>query len=144
MRHILLACTVLCFGLGVALADEPKGPRAQKLAKLQKKFDGDEADMKKKLADAKEADEKQQIVFLMKELYAFTAGDAIELAEEAKKDETALDACVLALKLLGKVKLTGENMDNLRKLMSRLAFGSDSSIGLALNARHRSGIPATP
>ena len=111
MRHILLASTVLCFGFGVALADEPKGPRAQKLAKLQKKFDADEADMKKKLADAKEADEKQQIVFLMKELYAFTAGDAIELAEEAKKDETALDACVLALKLLGKVKLTGENMD---------------------------------
>jgi len=111
MRSLLLASTVLCLGLGAAQADEPKGPRAQKLVKLQKKFDADEAELKKKLANAKEADEQQQITFLMKELYAFTAGDAIELAEEAKKDETAVDACVLALKLLGKVKLTGENMD---------------------------------
>ncbi len=111
MRYLLLASTVLCFGLGAALAEEPKGPRAQKLAKLVKKFEADEAELKKKLANAKEADEQQQLTFLMKELYAFAAGDAIELAEEAKKDETAVDACVLALKLLGKVKLTGENMD---------------------------------
>ena len=111
MRFVVVAIAVLSFGLGAAIADEPKGPRAQKLAKLQKKFEADEAELKKKLANAKEADEQQQITFLLKELYAFAAGDAIELAEEAKKDETAVDACVLALKLLGKVKLTGENMD---------------------------------
>lgn len=111
MRCLILASIVLFLGLGVALSEEPKGPRAQKLAKLQKKFEADEAELKKKLANAKEADEQQQITFLLKELYAFTAGDAIEIAEEAKKDETAVDACVLALKLLGKVKLTGENMD---------------------------------
>jgi thiol-disulfide isomerase/thioredoxin len=110
MRHVITALAFLV-GVGVAFADEPTGPRAQKLAKLQKKFEADEKELQKKLADAKEAEDTQQIAFLTKELYVFAAGDAIELAEEGKKDETGLDAAVFALKLLGKYNATGENMD---------------------------------
>lgn len=115
MRHALLAGFVLASaGAWLAIGDEPKEPTStvgRKLAKLQKKFEADEKELKKKLADAKDADDAKQAEFLTKELYAFTASDAVELAEDAKKDEAGLDAAVFALKLLGKYNLTGENMD---------------------------------
>ena len=112
MRHIALASVLLLSaGLGISLCQEASGPRAQKLAKLVKKFDADEKDLKKKLADAKDGEDKQQINFLTKELYVFAATDALELAEENKKDETGLDAAVFAIKLLGKARPKGEEMD---------------------------------
>jgi thiol-disulfide isomerase/thioredoxin len=115
MRRVLFAGLVLIVGgLWVAIAEEPKEPSSalgRKLAKLQKKFEADKKALDKKMADAKEPDDKQQVAFLTKELYAFAASDAVELAEEGKKDEAGLDAAVFALKLLGKYSLTGPDMD---------------------------------
>lgn len=112
MRRVLIACLLLISaGLWVGLADEPTSPLGRKLAKLEKKFEADKKDLDKKIADAKEADDRKQAEFLMKELHAFTASDAVELAEDAKKDEAGLDAAVFALKLLGKYNLTGADLD---------------------------------
>jgi thiol-disulfide isomerase/thioredoxin len=112
MRHIALA-SVLLFsaGLGIVLSEEPSSPRAQKLAKLIKKFESDEKDLKKKLADAKDPEDKQQIGFLTKELYFNAATDALDLAEENKKDETGLEAAVFTIKMLGKARPKCEEMD---------------------------------
>ena len=115
MRWVLFASLVLISGgLWVAFADEPKaadGPQARKLAQIKKKFEADLKDLNKKLADAKDPDDKKQVTFLIKELNAFAASDAIEVADENKKDEGALDACVFALKLLGQYQITGADMD---------------------------------
>ena len=116
MRRVLSTCAVLIsLGLASTFSDEPKdqptSALGRKVAKLQKKFEADEKEMQKKLADAKDPEDKQQIAFLTKELYAFAAGDAVELAEEGKKEDAGLDAAVFALKLLGKYSMTGPDMD---------------------------------
>jgi thiol-disulfide isomerase/thioredoxin len=112
MQRVLFASLVLILGVpGAALGDEPASPLARKLAQLKKKYEADEKELKKKLADAKEADDKQQVNFLIKELHAFTASDAVELAQEGKKDEAGLEAAVFAIKLLGPFQLTGSDMD---------------------------------
>jgi thiol-disulfide isomerase/thioredoxin len=117
MRRVLLAGLVLVTGgLWLAPADEPKAPtpdspQARKLAKIREKFEADEKELKKKLDAAKDADDKQQVNFLIKEAHAFAASDAVELAEENKKDEAGLDAALFALKLLGKYPITGADMD---------------------------------
>ncbi|HKB02059.1 MAG TPA: TlpA disulfide reductase family protein [Gemmataceae bacterium] len=112
MQRVLFAGLVLALGLpGAAFGDDPASPLARKLAQLKKKHEADEKELKKKLADAKAADDKQQVNFLIKELHAFTASDAVELAQEGKKDEAGLEAAVFAIKLLGPFKLTGADMD---------------------------------
>ncbi len=117
MRQILLASFVLCCcGLWFLFAgEEPKGqpsnPVAKQFADLKKKFDAEEKDIKKKLADAQDPDEQKQQTFLLKELSAITASDAIELATDNPKDEASLDAAVFALKLLGQFRVTGRDMD---------------------------------
>ena len=106
---------MLVAGLSIASGQEPKnapaGPVARKLAKLQKTFETDEKDLKAKLADAKDPEEKRQANFQIKELHAITASDAVELAGEGKKDAAGLDAAVFALKLLGEFQITGSDMD---------------------------------
>ncbi|HEX3146907.1 MAG TPA: TlpA disulfide reductase family protein [Gemmataceae bacterium] len=115
MRRVLFASLiVISGGLWVALADEPKAAdsaQGRKLAQIKKKFDADLKELKKKEANAKDPEDKQQVKFLIKELNAFAASDAIEVAEENKKDEGALDACVFALKMLGQFQITGADMD---------------------------------
>jgi thiol-disulfide isomerase/thioredoxin len=116
MQRVLFASLALTIGgLWVALADDPKdapaSPLAQKVAKLRKKFDEDEKALKKKLADAKDGEDQRQISFQIKELSAITASDALDLADEGKKDEGGLDAAVFALKLLGQHRITGADMD---------------------------------
>ncbi|HJZ93055.1 MAG TPA: TlpA disulfide reductase family protein [Gemmataceae bacterium] len=114
MRRVLLAGLVLFSGVGIACGDDPKepaSPLAKKLAAVQKKFEADQKELQKKLADAKEPDDRKQAEFLLKELSAFAASDAVEIAEEGKKDEAGLDAAIFALKLLGPYQLTGADMD---------------------------------
>jgi thiol-disulfide isomerase/thioredoxin len=115
MQRLLIVGLVLFSGnLWIARGDEPKAPTTalgRKVAKLQKTYEGDEKELRKKLANAKDPDEQKQINFLIKELHALTAIDALELAEEGKKDEAGLEAAVFALKLLGQFGITGENMD---------------------------------
>jgi thiol-disulfide isomerase/thioredoxin len=116
MQRVLLASLALAFcGIWIVSADDPKdtpsSPLAQKVVKLRKKFDEDEKALKRKLADAKEADDQKQITFQIKELSALTASDALDLADESKKDEGGLDAAVFALKLLGQHHITGADMD---------------------------------
>lgn len=110
----VFCCSVLLSLLGgvwFAWADEPKSAAAQDLAKLVKKFEAEEKALKKKIADAKSGEDREQAAFLLKELYAFTASDALDLAEENKKDEVGLEAAVLALKLLGQNKAKGPDVE---------------------------------
>jgi thiol-disulfide isomerase/thioredoxin len=116
MRRILLAGLVL-FGGGLwwAVGDEPKdspkSPVARKFAELKKKFEAEEKELKKKLAAAQDPDDQKQINFSIKELSAITASDAVELATDNPKDESAVDAAVFALKLLGQFGVTGNDLD---------------------------------
>jgi thiol-disulfide isomerase/thioredoxin len=112
MRQIVLVGIAL-FGSGLwfAFGDEPKGPIARKFDEMKKKFDAEEADLKKKLEEAQDNDDRKAIAFSIKELSAITAGDAVELAEENPKDEAAVDAAVFALKLLGQHQVTNAAMD---------------------------------
>ena len=112
MRTILYAGVFLTFsGSWVAIGDEATGQLAAKLTKIRKKFEADEKELKKKLADAKDGEDRQQAAFLIKELNAFAASDAIDVAEEGKKSEAGLEAAVFAMKLLGQHKITGADME---------------------------------
>jgi thiol-disulfide isomerase/thioredoxin len=93
----------------VAFAQEPTTAIGRKLAKIQKKFNDDEKELLKKLSDAKDAEDTKQVEFLMKELHAFAASDAVELAADGKKEDAGLDAAVYAIKLLGKYSLNNED-----------------------------------
>jgi thiol-disulfide isomerase/thioredoxin len=112
MKRVLFCSALLCSLTGVWLANaDDKSPAAQDLAKLQKKFEEEEKALKKKIADAKSGEDREQAAFLLKELYAFTASDALDIADENKKDEVGLEAAVLALKLLGQNKAKGPEID---------------------------------
>lgn len=116
MRQTLFAAVALLVGgPAFVLADEPKdaprGPVARKFAELKKRFEAEEKELKKKLADASDPDDRKQIQFSLKELSAITASDAVDLALDNPKDETAIDAAVFSLKLLGEFKVTGRDMD---------------------------------
>jgi thiol-disulfide isomerase/thioredoxin len=115
MRRVLLVgLVVFAGGLGILSGDEPAAPAsplARKLAKLQKQFETDKQPLKKKLADAKDPEDKKQLAFQIKELHALTASDALDLAEEGKKTEDGLDAAVFVLRVLGEYQITGQDMD---------------------------------
>jgi thiol-disulfide isomerase/thioredoxin len=116
MRPILFAGIALLIGcpqftVGDDPKEAPRGPVARKFAELKKKFEAEEKELKKKLADASDPDDQKQISFSLKELSAITASDAIELAVDNPKDEASIDSAVFALKLLGQFKVTGRDMD---------------------------------
>jgi len=112
MRPILFAGVMLvAASFNVAAGQESTSPLARKLAKIQKQFEEDLKPLKKKLADAKEGEEKRQANFQIKELHAITASDAVELAEEGKRDADGLDAALFAIKLLGELQITGYDLD---------------------------------
>lgn len=138
MRPIIAACLVLFIGNSQwATAQEGKGPVARKFTDLKKKFEAEEKELKKKIAESEDPDDRRQAQFGLKELSAITASTAIELAVDNPKDETAIDAAVFALKLLGEFKVTGRDMDkavtfllenhvNSPKIASALAQMSDA------------------
>ena len=112
MRPILFAGVALLLGAPqLAFGDEPKGPVGRKFADIKKKFEAEEKELKKKLADAEDPDDRKQINFSLKELSAITASDAVELALDNAKDEAAVDSAVFALKLLGQHKITGSDLN---------------------------------
>jgi thiol-disulfide isomerase/thioredoxin len=115
MRRVLLVgLLALAGGLGLTSGDEPAAPVSplgRKLAKLQKQFETDKQPLKKKLAEARDPEDKKQAIFQIKELHALTASDALDLAEEGKKTEDGLEAAVFVLKLLGEYQITGQDMD---------------------------------
>ncbi len=122
MRQILFAGIVLFSGsLWFAFGDEPKdqpqGPVARKFEQIKKKFEADEKELKKKQADAKDPEDRQQAGFLIKELSALSASDAVELAADNPKDEAAVDAAVFALKLLGQFQLANSDMDKATSIL---------------------------
>lgn len=144
MRRVLLAAlVVVTVGLWAAFAADPKAPtnpEAKRLAKIKSSLAADEKELRKKLDEAKDPEDKKQVEFLIKEKYAFAADDALEIAEANKKDEVGLEAAALAMELLGKHKITGASMtkasDNL------LEHHIDSpKIGFALAAMVENGPP---
>ena len=99
------------FAFGDEAKDPPTGRVARKFAEIKKSFEAEEKDLKKKLADSQDPDDRKQLTFSLKELSAITANDAIELATENPKDEVALDVSIFALKLLGSSRVTGPDFD---------------------------------
>jgi thiol-disulfide isomerase/thioredoxin len=144
MRRLLFAgLVVLTGGLWAARADDPKapsGPEAKKLAKIKAALTADEKELRKKLDDAKDAEDKKQVEFLIKEKYAFAADDALDIAQDNKKDEVGLDAAAYALELLGKYKITGPAMTKAADLLLEHHIDSPK-IGVALAAMVDNGPP---
>ena len=97
----------MVFRLTDLYAQRAGTPEARQLAKIKSTLAADEKELRKKLDAAKDADDKKQVEFLIKEKYAFAADDALEIAEANKKDDVGLDAAALAVELLGKYKITG-------------------------------------
>jgi thiol-disulfide isomerase/thioredoxin len=89
----------------------------RKLIELKKKFEAEEKELKKKLAEAEDPDDKKQIAFQIKETSAITASDAVELATDNPKDDASVDAAVFALKLLGQQKVTGNDMEKVSNFL---------------------------
>lgn len=144
MRRVLFAgLVVLTGGLWAALADDkpaPAGPEAKRLAKIKSSLAADEKELRKKLDAARDPEDKKQLEFLIKEKYAFAADDALEIAEENKKDPVGLDAAAYAMELLGKYKITGPSMTKASDLL--LDHHIDSpKIGFALAAMVDNGPP---
>jgi len=119
MRRILIPTLILLSASLGTSGDEPASPLGRKLAKLQKQFAEDETALKKKLSEAKDAEEKRQVTFQLKELNGITASDAVELAEEGKRDDAGLDAALFAIKLLGQYQITGNDMDKAGDIILR-------------------------
>jgi thiol-disulfide isomerase/thioredoxin len=144
MRRVLFAgLVVLTGGLWAALADDKpaaSSPEAKRLAKIKSSLAADEKELKKKLDAAREADDKKQVEFLIKEKYAFAADDALEIAEENKKDEVGLAAAAYAMELLGKYKITGPAMTKAADILLEHHIDSPK-IGFALAAMVDNGPP---
>ena len=122
MRQILFTGIALLFACppltrGDEPKDVPRGPVAKKFAELKKKFDAEEKELKDKLASATDPDDRKQITFMLKELSALTASDAVELAVDNPKDPASIDAAVFALKQLGQFRITGRDMDKATALI---------------------------
>jgi thiol-disulfide isomerase/thioredoxin len=94
-------------------AEDTKSPVGRKFAELKKKFETEEKELKAKLAEAQDADDKKQLAFQIKELSAITASDAVDLAVDNPKDDASIDVAVFALKLLGQHRVTGGDMDKI-------------------------------
>jgi thiol-disulfide isomerase/thioredoxin len=140
---LVLAFVAFTGGLWFASGDEPKtgtSPEAKQLAKIKSTLAADEKELRKKLDAAKDADDKKQLEFLIKEKYAFAADDALELAEANKKDEVGLDAAAYALELVGKYKITGATMTKASDLLLEHHLDSPK-IGAALAAMVDNGPP---
>jgi thiol-disulfide isomerase/thioredoxin len=116
MRRVFFAALVLV-AAPILLADDPASPLAQKVSKLRKQFETDKAELTKKLADAKDPEDRKSINFQIKELHALTAGEALEMAESGKKDDGGRDAAVFALELLGRFEITGSDLDKASALI---------------------------
>ena len=144
MRRVLFAgLVVLTGGLWAALADDKpaaSSPEAKRLAKIKSSLTADEKELRKKLDAAKDGEDKKQLEFLIKEKFAFAADDALEIAEENKKDEIGLEAAAYAMELLGKYKITGQAMTKASDILLEHHIDSPK-IGFALAAMVENGPP---
>jgi thiol-disulfide isomerase/thioredoxin len=142
MRRVLFAgLVVLTGGLWAALADDkPTSPEAKRLAKIKAGLTADEKDLRKKLEDAKDPEDRKQLEFLIKEKFAFAADDALEIADEHPKDEIGLNAAAYAMELLGKYKITGRSMTKASDILLEHHIDSPK-IGFALAAMVDNGPP---
>lgn len=129
MRLPCVAALTLTFGL-LACADAKKesaaaqGDRAAKFAELKKKFADEEAGLKKKLKDATDNNERRNISTEARELFAITAGKAIDIAEENPKDDTALDAAAFALEKLAMFGIVNRDFDKAAKVITENHLGN--------------------
>jgi thiol-disulfide isomerase/thioredoxin len=106
MRLILAAALALTGGIFLALASpkkpaEDKTPRAEKLEELEKNFDKDLEELRKRFNAAKTDAELKGIREEAKELATLTSGKAIKIAEEDPKDATGFAAARFVIEKTG-------------------------------------------
>ncbi|HVK14579.1 MAG TPA: TlpA disulfide reductase family protein [Gemmataceae bacterium] len=111
MTRFLLAGLVFALGAPGASGEDAR------VAKLRKAFEAEVKELKAKLAEAKDPEDKQKYQFDIKEKHAFAASDALDLATENKRDEAGLEAAVFALELLGKMQITRDDFDKAANLI---------------------------
>jgi thiol-disulfide isomerase/thioredoxin len=96
MRLMCAAAISLTIGLLLAFADDKKPvegkSREEQLKTLQKKFDTEMDDFKKRFTTAKDNAERSGIREEARELAVLTSREALKLAEENPKDQTAFEA----------------------------------------------------
>ena len=110
MRLLSAAILSLSFCLLAAWGKAPQDKPADKFAALKKKFEGEEAELLKRLRAAAPAD-RRNIQAEAKELFALTAEKAVKIATESPKDDVAIDAAVFGIEKLATFGVTGEQMD---------------------------------
>ena len=104
MRLMSAAAVSLTLGLLLAFADDKKPAtdtkttRAEKFKTMQKKFDTEMDDLKKRFESAKSGSEKMGIRAEARELAILTSRDVLKLAEEDPKDDVAFDSASFAVK----------------------------------------------
>ena len=111
MTRFLLTTIVFAIGSPFAVGEDAR------VAKLRKTFEDEVKELKGKLAEAKDPEDKQKYQFDIKEKHAFAASDALDLAMENKRDQVGLEAAVLALELLGKMQITRDDFDKASNLI---------------------------
>jgi thiol-disulfide isomerase/thioredoxin len=111
MRLLCAAAVSLALGLFIACADDKKPAgskddpkaRAEKLDAVKKRFDGEFADLSKRLDRAESQAEVRGIQTEMRELIAITAEKALAIANDDPKDDTGFAAAEFLVRSAAKV-----------------------------------------
>ena len=145
MRMMCAAGISLALGLFVAIADDKKpadtkNSRAEKLAALQKKYDKELDELKKRFSTAKSDEDRRGIRDEARELTVLTARDVMKIAEEDPKDETGFNAASFILNNAGMigagkeldaaVSILGEhhlNNPKVKEFLPRIAFAGPAA-----------------
>jgi thiol-disulfide isomerase/thioredoxin len=100
MRLMCAAAVSLFIGLFLAIADD-KGSRSEQLKTLQKKFDTEMEDLKKRFTSAKDLAEQRGVREEARELAILTSRDVLKLAEEDPKDATGFESAQFVVEKAG-------------------------------------------
>jgi thiol-disulfide isomerase/thioredoxin len=98
----LLCAAAVSLAIGLFAAADDKNDRAERLAKLQKKFDAEFADLTKRFGEAKTAADKDGIRAEARELALITAQTALEIAKDDPKDAVGFDAAAFVVEKAGR------------------------------------------
>jgi thiol-disulfide isomerase/thioredoxin len=139
MRLMCAAGVSLCAGLLLAFADDkkpadPNPNRVEQFKTIQKKFDKEMEDLKKRFTSAKDNAERNGIREEARELAVLTSRDLLKIAEADPKDQVAFDASTFVIEkvtMFGPSKefesalaIIGENhleKPKVKELMERIA-----------------------
>lgn len=107
MRLLCAAAASLSLGLFVALSAPNQPTRAERLKKIEKRFDEEMADLTKRLGKAQSAAEVRGVQAEMRELVAISASKLLDLAKDDPKDDVGFAACEYLVKIAGRANVEG-------------------------------------